>query len=316
MTPRKTGGSAKLSDMLALHPSKIEGPLKSIQEFHQDREQVNAGTDLHFKNGKRFNFLIAGDYVSVIVKGVNNKRAVLQKYSYLTKVDRPCNCTVAFRATIAMLKPDQFALHQTYKVYYGASRKSCVVLWIAPEDGKTASGSSRKCTIEPTRPQKPKRGPKSTRQERLKVYREELKKAKEMDVQKQKELGKDFKRPPRPQWKRATAILMPLIQFDIAPYQPSEFEKNYRGKVMLTAKNEVVGAGRVDRAISVSAPTFSGTISRLKSSHFLHAICLDGWTNTVIFAGKPYGEVKKQAASLFTLPAEQNLLEQFLKEIK
>jgi hypothetical protein len=59
----------------------------------------------------------------------------------------------------------------------------------------------------------------------LRQYKQDLKRAKELNVQKRKECGEDFKRPAKPKWKRVTAILLPLVQYDIEAYRPSEFEK-------------------------------------------------------------------------------------------
>jgi hypothetical protein len=55
---------------------------------------------------------------------------------------------------------------------------------------------------------------------------------------------------------RLTAILLPLIHFDIEEYKPTEFEKNFAGKLMIMEKRSIVGVGRVDRIIQNSAKTF------------------------------------------------------------
>jgi hypothetical protein len=141
----------------------------------------------------------AGDVVRFEIQDLL-PRDILHRFCYFVKhqsVAATVNCTIAFRASIGVLKPKQFTQLQTYHVLYGPSLIKCILWWILPEDEKNA--------------------PKQT-----------LRKA----------------------------ILLPLIHYDIEPYKPSPFEKNYCGKVMMLETGVIVGVGRVDRVINFSADTF------------------------------------------------------------
>ncbi len=144
------------------------------------------------------------------------------------------NCTLAFRAQIAVMKSDRFTQHQIYHVFYGRAHIKCLLWWIFPTDGKNHDRAERKLK------------------------------------------AKGQLRPPKQTFKKATAIFLPLIHYEIETYKPSAFEKNYRGKVMMMEKTSIVGVGRVDRVISVSAPTInlptSAGMHRYYMLHFIFGI--------------------------------------------
>lgn len=139
------------------------------------------------------------------------------------------NCTLAFRAQIAIMKPERFSQHKTYQVFYGAARIPCLVWWVMPTDGKNHDKSERKFVPA--------------------VYADG---------------GVNYVRPPKPLLKKAVAVLLPLIHYDIEPYKPTAFEKNYKGKIMMMETSSIIGVGRVDRVIRVTAPTFSHNLSNGK----------------------------------------------------
>ncbi len=170
------------------------------------------------------------------------------------------NCTLAFRTSIVVLKSDRFAQHQIYNVFYGSARIRCILWWIFPEDGKNHDRSERKYKFESYLPPKPSKVPgmaAKVYKTRLREYKLERETAKKTHAQIQAQAGIGFDRPARPKWRKVTAILLPLAPYDIETYKPSAFEKNYRGKVMLTEKGSVIGVGRVDRVLSRSAETYT-----------------------------------------------------------
>ncbi len=165
----------------------------------------------------------------------------------LCAVNAEVNVTLAFRASIAVKKSDRFMLHHVYTVFYGTARIRCILWWIFPEDGKNHDKHERKFKLERhgvSLPQKPKK-----REMDEETYKREMQQFK-LEVSKLvAENASGYVRPPKPTFKKAKAILLPLHQYDIETYKPSVFEKNYSGKVMLVEKGSIVGVGQVDRAI-------------------------------------------------------------------
>jgi hypothetical protein len=140
------------------------------------------------------------------------------------------------------------------------------VWWIFPDDGKSYDKSERQFKVERKMPdiKKPvKKGMRKKEYEtKLLEYAQAIerlhsKAAKEEHVKFQMEkAAENFQRLPKNLSKKATAILLPLIHFDIEEYKPTEFEKNFAGKLMIMEKRSIVGVGRVDRIIQNSAQTF------------------------------------------------------------
>ncbi len=190
-----------------------------------------------------------------------SKRDVYPQFGYVVSIKQTqINCTIAFRAQIAVMKPDRFAQHQIYTVFYGSSRIPCLLWWIFPgEDGKSHDKSERQFKIKKDLADKP-RGDYGSTRELHKAWRTYTSYVHEVTAENKKimmEEGKDFKRPPKKLLKKVTAILLPLIHYDIEPHKPSAFEKNYSGKLMIMEKRTIVGVGRVDRVICNSAETFT-----------------------------------------------------------
>jgi hypothetical protein len=188
-------------------------------------------------------------------------REIFQRFCYFVKQKEitAVNCTIAFRASIVVMKPDRFTQHQTYVVFYGPSRIRCILWWIFPEDGKNHDRSERKFKIErKCSVQKPDKFSLGSTAYKIKFkeYKNALKKESESLAKWQAESGMNFDRPPKQRLRKATAILLPLVEYDIEPYKPTDFEKNLRGKVMLTEKGSIIGVGRVDRVVNFSAETF------------------------------------------------------------
>lgn len=216
------------------------------------------------------------------------------------------------------MKSDRFTQHQVYNVLYGSARIRCILWWIFPEDGKNKP--DRKVKIERKIPQKPQRSEmdKDTYMAMLKNYRKDVAKEREEYKERlQDRIGKMTRQPPKPKLRKATAILLPLMHYDIETYESSLFEKNYRGKVMLMEKHVIIGVGRVDRVINFSADkltpptTESKTLSHRLLLYFakvLTEIESKGYRNQ-------YEKVVTDAAALFKLPTEQKLLELFLVHV-
>lgn len=164
------------------------------------------------------------------------------------------NCTIAFRAQFAVMKPGLFEQHHEYTMFFGSARVTCIVLWIFPgEDGKSRDKEEYQYKF-------PREPSKNAPAEKWKAYHSAVKKLKE-------KYPGNFIRPPKLKLKKATAIVFPLIPFEIEPYRASLFEKNYTGKLMVIGGYKKVAAvGRVDRVISNPAETFqiptkAGTLS-------------------------------------------------------
>ncbi len=203
---------------------------------------------------------MVGDIVGLNVRGIGTSD-LDNRYSYMVnfKETPAVNCTMAFRAQIAVMKSDRFTQHQIYNVFYGAARIPCLLWWIFPTDGKNHDRAERKLKMDIVLPSKPETNVPRTSEyfKQLKEHEVQVKKGKEVHAKLQAESGVNYVRPPKQTFKKATAIFLPLIHYDIETYKPSVFEKNYRGKVMMMEKTSIVGVGRVDRVISVTAPTFN-----------------------------------------------------------
>jgi translation elongation factor EF-1alpha len=219
---RVISGTLKAGEEIRVHP---QGRTSRVNMEEYDQQQ--------YRDEAR-----PGDVVRFEIQDLL-PRDILHRFCYFVKhqsVAATVNCTIAFRASIGVLKPKQFTQLQTYHVLYGPSLIKCILWWILPEDVKNA--------------------PKQT-----------LRKA----------------------------ILLPLIHYDIEPYKPSPFEKNYCGKVMMLETGVIVGVGRVDRVINFSADTFQLPTN----PDYIHQ----------------YGKVVSSASSLFKLPTEQKQLELFLDHV-
>lgn len=195
------------------------------------------------------------------IKGGFNYREVLQRFCYVVKniEGAMVNRTIAFRASIVVMKSDRFSQHQVYNVLYGSSRIRCILWWIFPENEKNHDKSERKYKMpRESGLQKPIKSEMTEDMFRIKLreYKEKLKKEKESFVRWQGQSGSNFDRPAKKQLKKATAILLPLAPYDIEPYKATLFEKNTCGKVMLIEKSSIVGVGRVDLVFNISAKNF------------------------------------------------------------
>jgi hypothetical protein len=189
--------------------------------------------------------------------------------------------------------------------------------WIFPEDGKNHDRSERKfkierrCSVE--KPDKLSLG-SAAYKIRFKEYKNALKKE---SAEWQAESVANFDRPPKRRLRKATAILLPLVEYDIEPYRPTDFEKNLRGKVMLTEKGSIIGVGRVDRVINFSShyfipPTNQG---KMRSHCLLNIDYVSANDIKCIDYKNQYGKVVSSASSLFKLPTEQKQLELFLDHV-
>jgi hypothetical protein len=277
-------GTIKPGDIICLHPSGGKCKVFSIESYLESLAEAKPGHVIGFN-----------------IKGLYSFRDILQRFAYTVKYneDATVNCTMAFRASIAVLKPDRFTQHQVYNVLYGTSRIRCVLWWIFPSDGKNHDKSERKFKLElESVVQKPIKGQmkEGTFKTKLKEYREERKKEKESHARWQASNGVNFDRPPKDKLKKATAIILPLAPYDIEPYKATEFEKNIRGKLMIIEKSSVIGVGRVDRVINISVKASNPPTNQ-------------DYRNQ-------YDKVVDEAATLFKLPTESNLLKLFLDHIK
>eukprot|EP00029_Vermamoeba_vermiformis_P004503 TRINITY_DN1504_c0_g1_i2.p1 TRINITY_DN1504_c0_g1~~TRINITY_DN1504_c0_g1_i2.p1 ORF type:complete len:639 (-),score=67.33 TRINITY_DN1504_c0_g1_i2:27-1883(-) len=248
-----------------------------------------------------------GDVVGFNVNRVS-KREIVRRFCYAVSIKetKTVNCTFAFRASIVVFNSDRFTQHQVYNVFYGTSRIRCILWWIFPEESKNHDRDERKFKIGYDQvPQKLIKKPVrylvglATYREQKKEYvaalKEEKKRRSKMQVELQISSATSYVRPPKPKLKKAKAILLPLNHYDIETYKPTEFEKNYRGKVMLTEKGSIIGVGRVDRVLSYSSETFKTPTNRDYREQ--------------------YSKVVSQASELFNLPTEQKMLELFLGHV-
>ncbi len=239
------------------------------------------------------------------------------RFSYAVKLSESpyALCALAFRASIVVLKSERFTQHQNYNMFHGSSRFGCILWWIFPEDGRNHDKSERKFKMECTLPKKPSR--ESIREDdykrKLREYTLEVKKVKERHVKLQAQSGTGFDRPAKPKFKKATAIFFPITFYHIEPYKPSEFEKNYRGKVMLTEKSSIIGVGRVDRIIRASE-AFHPLTNQGNYHPFSYYQITDG-ARSVEYQ-EQYQTVVEQASELFALPTEQKQLELFLDHVR
>jgi hypothetical protein len=273
-------GKLNKGDFVRLYPHGRNADVRTLQSYLFNLDEAKPGD-------------VAGINISTL-----HKREIELRFTYIVKADEgmTANSTLAFRASIVVMKSDRFTQHQVYNVFYGAARIRCILWWIFPEDGKNIA--DRKFKVERKIPSKPTRGDmdEETYRQKLKQYH--------LDVQKENEeyakllqarIGKVKRPPPKPKLKKATAILLPLIHYDIEPYKPSPFEKNYCGKVMMLETGVIIGVGRVDRVINFS-------------SHYFIPPTNQDYKNQ-------YGKVVSSASSLFKLPTEQKQLELFLDHV-
>ncbi|MBP5977889.1 hypothetical protein HW132_35645 [Brasilonema sp. CT11] len=159
------------------------------------------------------------------------------------------------------MKPNQLAQHHVYKVFYGVARIKCLVLWIFPE-GDRNIGCSRRNVVKRKRMNKPKLSNMSKEEyvDKMKVFKAFV--AKEREAYRALQSGIHFKRPPKQEPTRVSAIILPLVPYDIEIYKKSAFEKDHRGKLMFVEKKSIIGIGLVDRVVSFSADRFKSPVNR------------------------------------------------------
>lgn len=298
-----------LNDDITYHPFGYSKLIKSMESFHSATDLANPG--------KNFNLFLKctyeihlGDIIGLHIKG--SQYEIQAKFGYCVRTNETTkvNCTIAFRAQIVVMKPDRFTQHQTYKVFYGSSRFPCILWYIFPEGDDDGNIPTRKFKIE--KPNKKMfKNKKNIYRRELIQYKQEVKRMK-LEFQ-----AKSSVRPPKKQYKKVTAILLPLIHYDIEPFKPTDFEKNYSGKLMIMENNSIIGVGRVDRVISNSAKTFMKAALYGRGNLARHLLLI--LTTTFIVGIRDfknqYNEVVASARSLFVLPKEQKLLELFLHHV-
>jgi translation elongation factor EF-1alpha len=286
---RVLSGILQAGCVVCIHPRGLTTEVRSLERYWE-----------HCKEAK------PGSAVAVNVVNISIRELSAGLGYIVNKKQTPLiNCTIAFRARIAVMKPDRFAQHHSYTVFYGSSRIPCIVWWIFSDDGKSYDKSERQFKVERKMPdiKKPvKKGMRKKEYEtKLLEYAQAIerlhsKAAKEEHVKFQMEkAAENFQRLPKNLSKKATAILLPLIHFDIEEYKPTEFEKNFAGKLMIMEKRSIVGVGRVDRIIQNSAQTFKVPVNADYK--------------------KQYAEVVDRAEELFKLPAEQKLHKLFMEHV-
>lgn len=265
---------------VVVHPKGLSTETKNLERYHSHVDIASPGkkkiNSVIFpkKEKKNLNWVSLIDYCIGEMVGVNvvniSIRDVFPGIGYIVakKFASTVNCTIAFRARIAVMKPDRFIPHHNYTVFYGSSRIPCFVLWIFPEQGKNPDElfATRKFKIERKKPEITKPVRKGLRKKEfetkmaefekdIKRFASKAAKREHAEFQKKK-AAEEFQRPPRKLFKNATAILMPMVHYDIEKYKVTEFEKNYSGKIMIMQKQAIVGVGRVDCVIQNSLQTF------------------------------------------------------------
>lgn len=107
----------------------------------------------------------------------------------------------------------------------------------------------------------------------------------------------DEKTPPTPlkKLRNLTAIMVPFVLLPMKVYQPTEFQKNYSGKVMLTRKNTAVAVGRIDKVLNEEI-----AVDNLRQRETRHE--------------EKYNFIKTKASALFK-ENEAAIQKQFLEDI-
>lgn len=129
----------------------------------------------------------------------------------------------------------------------------------------------------------------------------------------------DEKTPPTPlkKMRNVTAIMVPLILMPMQVYQPTEFQKNYSGKVMLTMKNTVVAVGRIDRVLNEEMPV--NHLAHRQYSKYIYyknkAITLKDINRIVPGYDESYAYIRENGAALFK-ENEAAIQKQFLEYIE